>query len=297
MDGPEAGSASPTPSRTERLAALISKTDQLLEQGRLVQEATADDRPTLLGDLIKDYQGWLVAAEGLLSEDTRKSFREQYEGNFFSNRIKKYIEDPWAPNPITAANPNSSDIFSVWLYPYQSTFRSPLLEQRRLLAETVEEIARSEPAEAAQLVRMLSRNYPRFIRQLQRRQRDRAPFAMNDEYDVQDSIHAVLRLWFDDVRPEEGTPTSAGRASRIDFFLKHETVALETKFVRKGDNLKNLTTELAADIVHYQAHPSVKYLVALIYDPEYVITNPAGFESDLSKNYGGLSTLTVVAQG
>jgi REase_DpnII-MboI len=36
-----------------------------------------------------------------------------------------------------------------------------------------------------------------------RTHRDRAPFEIKDEYDVQDFLHAILKLHFDDVRPEE----------------------------------------------------------------------------------------------
>jgi hypothetical protein len=283
--------------REESLVRLIGEVDPLLNQARLLQETSSENGQKLLGELVAAYQGWLVAAEGTLPPEAQKSFREQYEGNFFSSRIKKFLEDPWALNPVFTANPSTSDLFSKWLYAFAGTFRAPMLEQRRILSEALDALRRSEPAEATQLVGQFCRNYPRFVRQLQRRQRDRPGFAIDDEYDVQDSIHAVLRLWFDDVRPEEGTPSSAGKASRIDFLLKNETVALETKFVRKGKNLKELATELSADIVHYQAHQSVTFLVVLIYDPEFVIANPGGFESDLSKDYGGLSALIVVAQG
>ena len=38
-----------------------------------------------------------------------------------------------------------------------------------------------------------------------------------NEYDVQDLLHALLRPWVQDVRPEEYTPSYAGKSTRMDF--------------------------------------------------------------------------------
>ena len=40
-------------------------------------------------------------------------------------------------------------------------------------------------------------------KQLTRRSEGRSTIVISDEYDVQDLMHALLRLFFDDVRPEE----------------------------------------------------------------------------------------------
>ena len=57
-------------------------------------------------------------------------------------------------------------------------------------------------------------------RQLRFRHDNRATLDIQDEYDVQDLLHALLLLHFVDVRPEEYTPSYAGKASRMDFLLK-----------------------------------------------------------------------------
>jgi hypothetical protein len=36
--------------------------------------------------------------------------------------------------------------------------------------------------------------------------------VLKDEYDVQDLLYALLRIFFDDVRPEEWTPSFAGKS-------------------------------------------------------------------------------------
>jgi hypothetical protein len=52
------------------------------------------------------------------------------------------------------------------------------------------------------------------IRQLRDRHNSRGPHDVTDEYDLQDLLHALLHLFFDDVRPEEYTPSYAGKAAR-----------------------------------------------------------------------------------
>ena len=69
------------------------------------------------------------------------------------------------------------------------------------------------------------RRFPLFVDRLQNRQRSRNPVCVDDEYDVQDLLHAILKLHFDDVRPEEVTPSYAGSASRVDFYLPRWTTS------------------------------------------------------------------------
>lgn len=61
-------------------------------------------------------------------------------------------------------------------------------------------------------------------RQLRKRYNERPTLDVDDEYDVQDLLHALLRLYFDDIRTEEWTPSSAGGSSRMDFLLKKEKI-------------------------------------------------------------------------
>lgn len=48
------------------------------------------------------------------------------------------------------------------------------------------------------------------VRQLRRRHDSRETLMINDEYDVQDLLNTLLLIHFDDVRPEEWTPSYAG---------------------------------------------------------------------------------------
>jgi hypothetical protein len=120
--------------------------------------------------------------------------------------------------------------------------------------------------------------------QLRARHDSRPTLKVEDEYDVQDLLHGLLWLNFEDVRAEEWTPSYAGSSSRTDFLLKRERIVIEVKKTRRGLGSKELGNQLTLDIAHYASHPDCKALVCFVYDPERRISNPRGIESDLSKN-------------
>lgn len=132
-------------------------------------------------------------------------------------------------------------------------------------------------------------------RQLQERYGDRDTIEINDEYDVQDLFHALLKLYFDDIREEEWAPSYAGKSPRIDFLLKQETIAVEIKITRSGRGNDDILEELSEDKEHYRAHPDCEFLVCYVHDPGYEISNPAGFEEDLSEDTDKLTTEVIVS--
>lgn len=133
------------------------------------------------------------------------------------------------------------------------------------------------------------------VQQLNRRDRKRAPFPVNDEYDAQDLLHAVLKLHFHDVRPEEWTPSYGGRSSRMDFLLKPERIVVEVKMTRDRLGQKEVAQELAIDKEHYRAHPDCESLVCFVYDPGNRCTNPVALESDLARTDDLFKVFVVVA--
>ncbi|WP_241117094.1 hypothetical protein [Achromobacter xylosoxidans] len=124
--------------------------------------------------------------------------------------------------------------------------------------------------------------------QLRRRREDRPTLDIHDEYDVQDLMHALLRLHFDDVRPEEWVPSYAGSASRTDFLLPQIDTMVEVKKTRPGLSAKAVGDQLIIDIAHYQKHPQCKRLYCFVYDPDGRIANPAGIEADLNNDRHGI---------
>jgi hypothetical protein len=123
---------------------------------------------------------------------------------------------------------------------------------------------------------------------LQFRHGQRPGLKIDDEYDVQDVLGSLLETRFTDVRPEEWTPSHAGKSARMDFLLKQENVVVETKMTRDGLTDKKIGDELILDIDRYKANPNCKALFCFVYDPDHRLKNPAGLEGDLSRKTDGL---------
>ena len=137
-------------------------------------------------------------------------------------------------------------------------------------------------------VELIINRFHQVCRQLSHRYSNRSTLNINDEYDVQDLFHALLKLYFDDVRPEEYTPSYAGAASRTDFLLKNEQIIIELKKSRSGLRAKQVGEQLIVDSQRYQVHPDCKRIICFVYDPEGFIANPKGIENDLSKDTNGI---------
>lgn len=153
--------------------------------------------------------------------------------------------------------------------------------------------SRAEPLEKLHL--LLSR-FHRVTRRLRDRHDHRPTLDVVDEYDVQDLLHALLSIGFDDIRAEEWTPSYAGGSSRMDFLLKEEKIVVEVKKTRPKLGGAEIGEQLAVDMLRYEAHPDCKTMVCFIYDPEERITNPRGLERDMSKVRGNLNIKVYVVQ-
>jgi hypothetical protein len=140
----------------------------------------------------------------------------------------------------------------------------------------------SQPTASA-TVRLICERFHTVAVQLRNRREKRQTLTINDEYDVQDLLNALLRLQFDDVRPEEPTPSFGGGASRMDFLLKKEQIVVEAKMTRAALKDKELCNELIQDVARYKNHADCKKLMCLVYDPAAFIKNPNGVESDIQK--------------
>lgn len=128
------------------------------------------------------------------------------------------------------------------------------LRQALALTRQQFEVA-SEGAEVT-LVKRIGRGLPRMIVSLRERWRDRSPLQVSDEYDVQYLLEASLRSLFEDVRPEDPSPSRAGASTRIDFVLKREEIVVEAKMTREGLGERQVADELIDDIERYRATPT-----------------------------------------
>ncbi|MBX7044332.1 MAG: hypothetical protein K1X86_00730 [Ignavibacteria bacterium] len=133
-------------------------------------------------------------------------------------------------------------------------------------------------------IELIIEKFDRVTKALRHRHDNRPTLDIADEYDVQDLLHSLLKLYFDDVRPEEWCPSYAGKSSRMDFLLKSEEIVIEAKMTRANLKDKEIGSQLIEDIARYKEHPNCKTLICFVYDPQSYIKNPKGVENDLNKS-------------
>lgn len=139
----------------------------------------------------------------------------------------------------------------------------------------------AKPQKVQELLEVLVRGLRRAMYPLIHRRKGAQPLSFGNEYDVQDLLHALLRPWVSDIRPEEFTPSYAGSSTRMDFLLPTHSLVIETKIVRDRSHARRLGDELIIDIEHYRRHPDCRALWCVVYDPDHLLTNAEGLKTDL----------------
>jgi hypothetical protein len=130
--------------------------------------------------------------------------------------------------------------------------------------------------------------------QLRQRYSNRPTIDVNDEYDVQDLFHGLLKLFFNDVRAEEWNPSYAGGSSRSDFLIPEVNAVIEIKKTRPSMTTKELGEQLIIDIAKYKKHPQCSRLICFVYDPDGRVNNPRGIENDLSNCDNEIDVRTII---
>jgi hypothetical protein len=156
-----------------------------------------------------------------------------------------------------------------------------LFEEQVLQAHFyLDEPATSERAD--QSVERLLKRFHRFARDLEHGPRGRNGIQVKDEYDLQFLINALLRMQFDNVKPEEPTPSLAAGGTRLDFLLPDHELVVELKMTRPSMTARSLANELILDIARYRAHPDCQSILIFVYDPCGMIKNPVALKKELS---------------
>ncbi len=146
------------------------------------------------------------------------------------------------------------------------------------------------------LVLNILKRFPAFARKLNRRYDSRTPLEINDEYDVQDMLYAILTLHFVDIRAEENTPSFGGGSSRQDFLLKKERIVIEVKKTHKTLNAAKVGGEALIDMARYRTHQECDVLVFFIYDLDHYVVNPQGVINNLESQDEKGRVKVVIAQ-
>lgn len=145
-----------------------------------------------------------------------------------------------------------------------------------------------------EIVTELCNGFHYFAQEIRHRYSGRETVLVNDEYDVQDVLRSLLKVYFKDVRSEDYAPSSAWGNSRIDLVLPNEEIIIETKMASEKLRDKDLWEQIAIDIVRYQNHPSYKTLLVFIYDKWDNIRNKRGLITDLEKQSKNWKTIKVI---
>lgn len=186
---------------------------------------------------------------------------------------------------------------------YRKRYQSGLNEASVVLESFINEIEEfwdeespvPTPLASLDVIQNVCLRFHLVVRELWSRREGRPTLEVEDEYDVQDLLRAILSLQFDDIRPEEWTPSYAGGASRVDFLLKAEQIVVEVKKTRRGLDARRVGEELIIDIERYRVHPDCRTLMCFVYDPDGRISNPRGIENDLNGERDGLVVRVVIA--
>lgn len=128
--------------------------------------------------------------------------------------------------------------------------------------------ATAAPEPDVALIEQLCRRLPQSARILANRSRKgKAPYEIEDEYDVQDLLHGMLRGYLKYSVQEDPLPKVAGaKSSRADISVEELGVLIEIKYVRSPDDQKRLFDEYSQDLVLYASWPHLRTLIYLIYN-------------------------------
>lgn len=216
-------------------------------------------------------------------QDIETAIMRIFDSNIAENYVKKIYAVRFGLMAFTSSTPDGD---------FERAYRAGIGKTIAILDSCINEISIYWPDDISvtktvdnlDIIENLSAKFHKFILQLSQRYADRKSIIINDEYDVQDVFHSLLVLHFDDIRPEEWTPSYAGKSSRMDFLLKAEDIIIEIKKTRKDHNAGKIGDELSIDIMHYKSHPNCKKLVCFVYDPDMKIKNPTGLIRDLEQH-------------
>jgi hypothetical protein len=140
----------------------------------------------------------------------------------------------------------------------------------------------------------LLKRFHKVAQELREGRQNQETIFLKNEYDVQYLLNALLRIYFDDIRKEDSSPSNAGSNSRLDFVLKKEKIIIEVKMSSERLRDKELGEELLIDIGRYKGYPDCKDFVIFIYDKGDHIRNKRGFIDDLQKQSTNEFTVTVI---
>lgn len=265
--------------RRQRIEQLLAASEEF--EDRLASWQTEQPDQQAIRDAQREYQDWFAAALRDIRDEDRADFEDRYKGGEFIKRVRAFLNDPLATNPFFEPD-DPNPLVGRWLHPFESTFRDNVIEQRAMLVAAMH--AEAGPSTVLDELTSVFRRLPDYLSVLRQAANVNVPESViTNEADLQVLVHGILRLLYDDVRPEDPVPQQAGGGSRVDFLLREAGVIVETKMTRPGLTDRRLGEELLIDWGRYPGHPDCRAIFALVYDPDRRLSNSAALEHDLSQ--------------
>lgn len=228
--------------------------------------------PAALASALRTLSEWLLHARDELNEFT-----------------KLPSDDVALTVPITLDHVRDT------LFATEETLEQLAQASQELSSDNTTVFAAVAPTSMERLQEIANR-FPDVVARMKNRRKDRHPVAIADEYDVQYLFQGLLAVPFLDVRPEEPTPSVAGGSGRADTLLKPERIVVEYKCTRAGLGPKALRKQIADDFLLYGKNADCDRLFIFVYDVDQYITNPHGFEDDLTIAVDGLDEVRIAVR-
>lgn len=122
------------------------------------------------------------------------------------------------------------------------------------------------------IVRTILRGFGETHLRLAKRQRGRASFPCDDEYDAQDRLSSVLAPFFPKMLREEPGGNAGGTTTRIDFLLPDIRTGIEVKASRERRDVRRIGRELKEDIESHAMEGLCEVLMCLVFDKALDLT-------------------------
>jgi len=107
-------------------------------------------------------------------------------------------------------------------------------------------------------------------------------YVIEDEYDVQDLLFAMLKPIIADLEREDPVSKTAGDSGRVDLSSRSLGLVIEVKFPKSEGRAREIPRECSERIVLYSRWPELRHLVFFVYDPSCRIPDADNFIAGLS---------------
>jgi hypothetical protein len=153
------------------------------------------------------------------------------------------------------------------------------LSHTRLVESALDSTLDQDPLH---LIRKVCHRFHTVARHLRLRRDYRSTLEVDDDYDLQDLLCALLKVEFDEVATDEWTPPYSGGAPRMTLLVNRDRIAVVAKKTRSGLTTKELADQVAVDSAYYKAQGRCSTLFCFMYDPEGRIGSPKRLETTLT---------------